>query len=271
MRRIYTAAFALVCLFERVRPDCLPTIPLALDDIHDGDQKQIKSITRDTFLIQPLPNTSEWEIEGTFDVNCVALIDFNVPGKPNPPPVPLEMTMWIMQSVAMPSAVKLGFEFTDPSETLAPKTQPLNVWVSPVLTEASAPPELPGTFLSSHKKKHSRSQSDECLYTPNGQPEIFYDIKVSDMKDVIVDGEKLVIEPDNDNESWVIDSTFTKGCVTEVNFNVPGYPDPPSASEIGSVWEMASIAGAEKDSIVYTEPSAEPSIGSPLNVWLPGN
>jgi len=266
--RDFLFIFVITCLFLRVKSDCLPTIPLVLNDIHDGDQKEIKSITWDTFVVHPLPNRSDWEIQGKFDINCVSIIDFNVSGKPNPPPVPLKMAMWVMQCVAAPGYVRLGFEFTDPSETLAPRTQPINMWLSVSLSGPSSEKML--DFSHSTRKKKDRLQSQTCLYTPRGQPEIFNDLKVSDKKGVIVDGNQMTIEPYDNAEKWSIESVFKDypSCYAPVNFNVPGYPDPPSAPEMATVWGMASIDGKDKDSLIYSQ--ANP-VGSPLNVWLPGN
>lgn len=262
-----TFLFVVSCILGHVWSDCLPTIPLVLDDIHDGDQKMIKSVEWDTFVIRPYPDSSEWVIEGKFGINCVAMVDFNVSGKTDYPPVPLKMAMWIMQSVAYPSAVKLGFEFTDPSETLAPRTQPLNIWTSAPLSYKNDLHEL---ALPLPKLKHDL-QSTSCLYTPHGEAEIFNDIVTSDMKGVIVDDVDIKIEPYNSNQSWTVESTFSEGCVAMVNFNVDGYPNPPNAPQTLSIWEMASISGDDKDAMVYTKPSDGVPVGSPLNVWLPGN
>ena len=252
-----------------VRADCLPTIPLVLDDIHDGDQKQIKSITWDTFVLQSYPNTSTWTIEGKFDINCVALIDFNVPGKENPPPVPLKMAMWIMESIAYPSAVKLAFEFTDPSETLAPRTQPLNMWLSPALTGPEQPSVVP---LVTKRINGTHSSSDSCgIYTPHGEAEIFNDMHDGDQKAVTVDKESLTIQPYANNETWVVESTLdASDCLATVDFNVPGKPNPPDKPLTMGVWGMASISGSDKQGMVYTDLIASP-IATPLNVWVPGN
>mmetsp|Transcript_7047 Transcript_7047/g.11784 ORF Transcript_7047/g.11784 Transcript_7047/m.11784 type:complete len:268 (+) Transcript_7047:3659-4462(+) len=262
-----TFFFFVCCTIGQVWSSCLPTIPLILDDVHDGDQKIIKSIEWDTFVIRPYGNDEDWEIEGTFNINCVAIIDFNVSGKPDYPPVPLKMAMWVMQSVAIPSAVKLGFEFTDPSELLAPKTQPLNMWMSAALSYEKDLQYLPRNVTA----QKNNLKSSTCLYTPHGEPEIFNDILVSDMKGVTVDDDNMSIEPYNNNQAWVVESTFSEGCVAMVNFDVPGYPNPPNAPQTMSIWGMASIAGADKDGMVYTKPSDGIPIGSPLNVWLPGN
>ena len=259
--------FSFLLFLTEVLSDCLPTIPLAFDDVHDGDQKQIMPITWNTFKIRPLPDLSEWEVDGTFDINCVAIVDFNVTGKTEYPPVPLKMAMWVMQNDAIPTAVKLGFEFTDPSGTLAPKTQPVNFWSSPCLSDPA--PFVSRVSLKKQKKKEL--QGETCIYTPHDQPEVFNDIKVLDKKGVIVDDDTLTIEPYDNDESWKIQSSFNEGCVAVVNFNVPGYPNPPSAPQEASVWEMASISGSDKDALAFTKLSNGLPTGSPDNLWVPSN
>ena len=61
---------------------------------------------------------------------CNASVDFNVPGKSNPPPVKLTATVW-KQSRFLKSGelYKYAIEFTDPSGTLALPSMPLNTWV----------------------------------------------------------------------------------------------------------------------------------------------
>ena len=83
MKLVYIVVMSIFLIAE-VLGSCLPTIPLILEDIHDGDQKLIKSVTWDTFTIQSYPNTTQWEVKGQWDINCEALINFNVPGKENP-------------------------------------------------------------------------------------------------------------------------------------------------------------------------------------------
>jgi hypothetical protein len=61
--------------------------------------------------------------------DCTAWVDFNVPGKPNPPPVSLLVTIWNMEHLHGGGA-KLVFEFTDPSGTIASADSPLNHWVA---------------------------------------------------------------------------------------------------------------------------------------------
>ena len=66
--------------------DCIGVMaPVTLYDMHDGDMKQIEA-DGFAFQITPYNNTQTWAVYGYFDANCVARVNFSVPGKPNPPP-----------------------------------------------------------------------------------------------------------------------------------------------------------------------------------------
>merc|ERR1719245_2761590 len=95
-------------------------------DMHDGDEKAVE-IDGKAMIIKPSGNDQTWVVNAELDVNsCNAIIDFNVPGKPGPPPVNLTATLWFSVSA---SGKKTEFEFTDPSGTLADAAFPLNHWV----------------------------------------------------------------------------------------------------------------------------------------------
>ena len=100
-------------------------------DMHDGDQKQV-SLEGSQLLIEPADSDESyesWIIHATMDLaTCTAMIDFDVPGKPSPPPVPLLATFYIMKGAG--DTKKTAMEFTDPSGTISPSTSlPLNLWV----------------------------------------------------------------------------------------------------------------------------------------------
>ena len=72
-----------------------------------------------------------WTVEATMDLRfCNASVDFNVPGKPNPPPNKLTATVW-RQARYLTTGIltKNAIVFTDPSGTLALPSVPLNTWV----------------------------------------------------------------------------------------------------------------------------------------------
>lgn len=116
--------------------------PAVFADIHDGDQKQVtvdnSTACGPTLEITPFGNDENWSISSKLDLtHCNATIDFNVPGKPNPPPVNLTATIWleyraaddpqVNPSVWAPTRYTLAF--TDPTGTLAGPEYPLNFWV----------------------------------------------------------------------------------------------------------------------------------------------
>ena len=111
------------------QPKCGPVDPdTVFADMHDGDKKSI-TMDEKSMTIKPNDNNETWVIHASMDtIYCNATIDFNVPGKPNPPPVNLTATFWRMVHSST-SEHKMVLEFTDPSEKLAPPTMPLNVWI----------------------------------------------------------------------------------------------------------------------------------------------
>ena len=97
-------------------------------DMHDGDKKKAKIAGRQ-LTIQPYDNNESWVVNAGIDiVHCNATVNFNVPGKPNPPPVNLTLTIWEMVHSGPPNR-KTAFEFTDPSGALGSSKTPLNIWV----------------------------------------------------------------------------------------------------------------------------------------------
>jgi hypothetical protein len=109
-------------------------------DIHDGDMKKVQlSADSKTVTIEPYNNTQTWMVVAAWsDVSCSASIDFNVTGKPNPPPVPLMMSYYAGHGGS--GQPTLGMQvFTDPSGTLARPGFPLNTWIRVALGEEMEP------------------------------------------------------------------------------------------------------------------------------------
>merc|ERR1711963_993883 len=94
--------------------------------MHDGDKKEI-TVSEGKVTIKPSGNNQTWVVKTELDSkSCSANIDFNVPGKPGPPPVNLTATLRYSVSAG---GKKSEWEFTDPSGTLASADFPLNHWV----------------------------------------------------------------------------------------------------------------------------------------------
>ena len=108
---------------------------------------------------------------------CSAIVDFNVPGKPNPPAVKLTATVWMM-SLPVPTGTlkKYAIEWTDPSGTLAAPSVPLNTWV----------------------------QADDAIIAARscleGAPIVFKDMHDEDSKKVALSEDHLFITPFRSDE-----------------------------------------------------------------------
>lgn len=99
-------------------------------DMHDGDKKQV-SVSSGTVTITPYGNNQTWVVAAPLNADCTASIDFDVPGKPSPPPVPL---LLVLQTLVTPgnlvgSTPAAACGFTDPTGTLAEPAFPLNYWI----------------------------------------------------------------------------------------------------------------------------------------------
>merc|ERR1712066_551249 len=110
------------------------------------------TISESKLSITPSGNNQSWEVRSVLDQkSCSAIIDFNVPGKPGPPPVNLLATLWLSSSH---KGKKTVFEFTDPSGTLAAKDFPLNHWVEEVKKEDAlaikCPTKLQAVYADMH-------------------------------------------------------------------------------------------------------------------------
>jgi hypothetical protein len=117
---------------EQTQDEELVPCPSALDavfaDLHDGDEKRIVLAGDDLTVTSNSDET--WVVHSKLDRDlCKATIDFNVPGKPSPPPVNLTATLWQAGALNSFAAKKTVVEFTDPTGTLAEAAYPLNHWV----------------------------------------------------------------------------------------------------------------------------------------------
>ena len=95
-------------------------------DMHDGDLKEV-TVSSSHITIRPYHNNQTWMVEAALGPSCTAMVDFNVPGKPSPPPVALKATLWTLFRSKQEKKSAIGF--TDPSATLAPAATPLNYWI----------------------------------------------------------------------------------------------------------------------------------------------
>jgi len=217
-------------------------------DMHDGDQKEV-IISGTSMIIKPSGNSQTWVVNAEFDViSCSASINFNVPGKPNPPPVNLTSTLWYSFTA---TAKKTEFEFTDPSGTLAKKDYPLNRWV-----------ELP--------KNIKDGQRHESLPTCHpSMDRVFADMHDGDKKAVTISGNTMLISPSGNNQTWVVKAHInTTSCTASIDFNVPGKPNPPPVNLTATLFESMSVK-EPKAGMWFTDPSGTLAKSDfPLNEWV---
>lgn len=104
---------------------CDLSLDTVFADMHDGDEKRV-AVSGTSMTIKPSGNDQAWEIKSEINTaSCSAVVDFNVSGKPNPPPVTLLATLFHSMSATQR---KVDVGFTDPSGTLARTDFPLNLW-----------------------------------------------------------------------------------------------------------------------------------------------
>lgn len=117
-------------LSQRGRLACPRRFHGVFADMADGDQKEV-TIHGRSMTIKPSGNEEVWTVNAVLDHRCEAVIDFNVAGKPNPPPVNLTARFWeATRMKTREREQKILFEFTDPTGTLGEDAKyPLNHWV----------------------------------------------------------------------------------------------------------------------------------------------
>lgn len=122
------------CVIASIGMGCplLGARSIVVADQHDGDQKELR-VDGSTLTILPYGNAESWVITATVDGSCRAIVDFNVPNKPSPPPVDLTATFYELSTPASKIAgndVIIAVGFTDPTATIAATPEyPVNFWI----------------------------------------------------------------------------------------------------------------------------------------------
>jgi len=180
-------------------------------DMHDGDKKNIHIVGSAAMITSA--SGGSWKIDTQID--CTTgdmMVDFNVPGKADHPPVPLLATRWETSSM---QSSKTVFEFTDPSGTLDDPARPLNQWVD---IGSSASPaswaECPTVFRA-----------------------VFADMGDGDMKEVIIEGSALTIKPSGNNQVWEVKTVLDSNCQAVVDFKDSGKPAYPPVDLMATFWQ----------------------------------
>ena len=281
---------------RRAAADCFGTQPLVFHDIKTGDVLEMQTMpwNRFEFVIMPHGNATKpfTPIRGFFNMNCQASV--KLPGHD----ANLTMTLWVMGSVDNKYS-ELGFEWTDPTGTVAPASQPVNFWLlnkwppgTPPFgglaatlvkrqRERAAKASTPQPRLRSREQRRLQRGDAPCIWTPVWKGLVVNDLHDGDAKLLRVTnpGDALTIVPHGNAQHWKVGPVKfdnNEDCVASINFNVPGKPSPPPVPLAAKVWGMTSIAGApalpDKSVLVWSDPSGTVAPRTtPLNVWTPSN
>lgn len=215
-------------------------------DMHDGDEKVV-SIKSGAMTIKSANQTQTWQVDTTIDCfNHNAMVDFDVPGKADHPPVPIRATWYTSLSVA---GEKNTFVFTDTSGQLVDDPVfPLNQWVQ----ESSKP-----------GRKH-RCPSELSL--------VFQDMHDGDKKKVEIKGDAMTITPSGSDAEWIVTTKFDQtSCSASVDFNVPGKADHPPVPLLATYWLEHNVMSnpATRQAFEFTDPTGTLAPASmPLNRWI---
>jgi len=218
-------------------------------DMHDGDQKVVKA--KDEKVVITSNSGGTWEIDTTFD--CAMnqmLVDFDVPGKEDHPPVPLQATRWFTSSI---QHEKVVLEFNDPSGTVDSATKPLNHWVD---LSRKNPPTL-----------------REC---PTSLDAVFADMGDGDMKQIKIDGTSLTIKPFGNDQVWEVNTVLDSNCQAVVDFKASGKPAYPPVDLLATFWHATTYRlshhrarSLTKTVFEFTDPSGTLAASdAPLNHWV---
>jgi hypothetical protein len=214
-------------------------------DMHDGDEKEV-TIKGSAMTIKPANSEQQWVVNT--EIDCAtgkAVVDFNVPGKDDHPPVPLTATLYNSLSAA---AYKTTFVYTDPSGTLADAAFPLNQWVA---------------------EKNSKDEGYNLC--PKSLKAVFADMHDGDMKEVTIDGDAMTIKPSGNHQEWTVNAVLDRdSCSASVDFNVPGKPDFPPVPLTATYWsETVGTDKSARNVFEFTDPSGTLAAGDfPLNRWI---
>jgi len=211
-------------------------------DMHDGDKKHID--IKGSAVVITSASGGSWEVNTRID--CASgnmMVDFDVPGKADHPPVPLQATLWETSSI---QSSKTVVEFIDPSGTLGDPAKPLNQWVD-IGAQAA-----PASWV-------------KC---PTALRAVFADMHDGDMKEVTIEGSSLMITPSGNNQVWELKTVLDSNCQAVVDFKDSGKPAYPPVNLTATFWQAKNQASF-KAIFEFTDPSgtlADPD--APLNHWV---
>jgi hypothetical protein len=269
--RIYVLLLPLFNLFfaEGANTYCPQQMKAIFADIHDGDQKEV-SIKGLKLTVRPAGGSNlTWIVDADLDrEDCSAMVDFNVPGKEEHPPIPLKAKFYFAGS--HDGKRRLEMEFTDPTGTIATKKSlPLNRWVS-----LSHDIPVPDDLRSRINKKldiFNLIPCVDCLSWTHAKRSIFLDLQHGDKKEVVVNCTSITIKPLDKKQSWETQSPIDeKTCSSVINFKVPGNHDAPPVKLLATLLHTGSLHKSDhRFEYEFTDPSGTMAPADfPLNHWV---
>merc|ERR1712187_249367 len=213
-------------------------------DMHDGDEKEV-TISGSDMTIKPHGSDEEWVVNTKIDCTTgKATVDFDVPGKKDHPPVPIQATLFT--SLSASGTRKHTFIYNDVSGTIVDDpTLPLNQWVGEASDESARKPRCPEKLDA-----------------------VFKDIHDGDQKQVTIEGEKMTIVPSGGDQKWIVNAEIDReSCTAVIDFNVPGKPDFPPVNLTATYWLEYANKRNINDAFEFTDPSGTLPAG-PLNRWV---
>lgn len=94
-------------------------------DIHDKDYKKIIFNNNNNITILPFKSNKKWIVHSNINNKLRGEVNFNVKGKPNPPPINIEIKFSFLQTDNKYILVALFF---DPTGKISLPNIPLNIW-----------------------------------------------------------------------------------------------------------------------------------------------
>lgn len=224
---------------------CAPVVVSGIyNDMHDGDSKNVVLSGDHDILISSTNKTQTWKVEGMLHEDCGNTFNFDVPGKPNPPPKPIQGRFVAMHNLATSKLTSFGGLWSFEDDKI------VNVWIHP----------------KTGSEEDGRARSACVPDIING---VYDDMHDGDSKLVQMDASRSVtITSCDKSQKWVVKGQLKDDCQNLFNFNVPGKPNPPPELIHGEFVAMRTL-GTSK--LVSSGTLWSFSDGKVVNAWVKSN
>jgi hypothetical protein len=200
------------------------------------------------------PDSPHWKVVTEVNDDCSATVDFNVPNKPNPPPVGLTASLWVTKERLINAKLDGQFitrpilQFSDHTGTLTKDTRyPLNQWVGEPFFKVPGPKPF------------------DCFHASTY---VFADMHDGDQKEVVITRNgSMIVTPHGNEQKWTVQADLHKpSCSAVLDFRVEGKPNPPSFN-VRAVIGLAYTGTSEYSVNIAFVKADSPDDGQ-LNHWV---